>query len=126
LWADERVGSNDPWTYVSYRTNTPVGNTPPVVTGLLDSELVGKIVVVHDNTGGRIACGDLVATTSISAASQEQAPGASPLVWLSAILGVSLSLAGGAWYYGSKRRGYATQQDDPAELKDAAEMHTAA
>lgn len=115
----------DPWKYITYRVANSFskGVTIPITTGLSNDAVSGRVVVVHDKGGARIACGvmgSVMATqdSSVSALNDE-APGTSPLVWVSAIL-VIASLGGGAWYYRSQSRGYSTQQDASTEMQDAA------
>jgi len=55
---DSQAISQDPWAKIQYIADgtTATGVTTPVVTGLALSEVVGHAFVVHDVTGGRVAC----------------------------------------------------------------------
>lgn len=55
---------SDPWQTVRYQTRNADGTTierdVAVVTGLTTGSTIGRAVVVHNSTGARVACGNIV------------------------------------------------------------------
>jgi hypothetical protein len=69
------LGGIDPWTAIRYSSTDILGRTDFVFSVALNSTTVeGKPFIVHDNAGGRVACG-LLAAPEIGAAVKESAWG---------------------------------------------------
>merc|ERR1711865_722725 len=61
FWNEENAPDDDPWSPISYTTDTGSsgqadGNTAVMITEDR-SAISGRAFVVHDSTGGRIGCG---------------------------------------------------------------------
>jgi len=60
LW-NPLVGSADPWTTTVYSagggSSVQTSDSEIVTTGLTSDDILGRVMVVHDSTGARIACG---------------------------------------------------------------------
>jgi len=64
----EAYPSEDPWKPIVY--SAPGGNTTGVttriVTGVTNADVVNRTLIVHDVTGARIACGQIVNAPSVT------------------------------------------------------------
>ena len=59
-WYDDETITEDPWASITYFVGS--GTAGPVDTGLAASDLVGRALIIHDYSGGRIACALLTVT----------------------------------------------------------------
>ena len=78
---DSATVSVDPWgasTYTSDADGHAAADGPTILTGLDAAAIDGKIVVVHDSTGNRIACGLISSTPAGPATTPEPEPASEP------------------------------------------------
>ena len=59
-WYDDETITEDPWASITNFVGS--GTTNSVDTGLAASDLVGRALIIHDYSGGRIACALLTVT----------------------------------------------------------------
>lgn len=61
--------SSDPWTTIGYATTTSAGAATFSFSVLTEAKsIAGKVFVVHNNAGGRVACGVLAEQTNVETA----------------------------------------------------------
>merc|ERR1719384_1981706 len=76
---DSNLIESDPWKTTVYVAEGDASNelkgTDAIVTGLSSNSILGHVMVVHDSTGGRIACGVIQSTPSVDAAEFTPYPG---------------------------------------------------
>jgi len=119
---------DDPWKKIRYtvqdNTGKGAGSTIGVITNLSPVEVYGRALVVHDSTGGRIACTLIQGTavdTGTTVAPDDGTTGTPddntiaipPFLWIGGFVVVAL-LLGGGWYFMS--------QNDHVPLEDEIEM----
>jgi len=113
-------GGSDPWVPITY--TDPVGGAveflySSIDTGYTATAMEDKVIVVHDSTGARIACGKLARVGSVVAASDDSVN----MTWIPLVAVIVIaSLGGWTYYYRSRRQSYGVQQDETVEVQDAA------
>ena len=70
-WYDDETITEDPWASITNFVGS--GTTNSVDTGLAASDLVGRALIIHDYSGGRIACALLTVTVDWKIPTEPQA-----------------------------------------------------